>query len=1217
MKFRNIVLAVLISTLVLAGIAQAKVYAATQKELGIKSRRESGYGYQANNKNIWKIVEYNNSTYTYNDAYYCIKGGKGFGSSTFIQNRVYNLSYNLKKISTIPNTIRPILPSDEQKTFTFGGGTYTYSDYNAVLWILDNMYLPKDTNASTLKTELLSKVFTGLDQSNIKLTDDDIEVVQQIALWYFTNIDSTNTEEYAYHMETLPELQLTTQEGGLGPFDLTLGDLDSTWERQNQAEALYEYLINTARMQAEAYGVGADRTTVVVPAELATTTPTVEIKKGKMIVGPYRVNQVSTNYTIAGELTDQNGAVLQYKLLDQNKQAVLDTVTLKDLANQNFYLQIDDNKNITNLKFDTIIKYNDTETTFWTIGGSELLEQPVVEVKKVERTIPKEINTTVDRKEFDLALRKFITSINGVNVNRVPEVNLSGLATGTTAIYEHSKMPLSVSAGDIVKYKIRIYNEGELSGYAEEISDYIPEGLGFIIGYNMNSDNAWVVSSEQNIQTVKLTTIANATGNVNLSDFDGVTDLSKVEVVVGKAKITTDKLKYDELDTKKEHLINAYNDEQKVLSYKDVEVACVVLGNLDSNTDLKNIAEISNAVDEYGDVIEDRDSTPDNIDIATYPQNTNVQDDDDFENLVTKDFDLALRKFITKVGDKEITDRKPIPTINDKTGAITYNHPKDVVQVKNGDLVTYTIRVYNEGSLSGYATEVRDTLPDGLEFVQENETNKQYKWTISLDDSKTIVTNYLSKSSGTANLISAFDKGTMTTPDYKELKVVCKVNVPDNSSKILTNTAEIKQDSNGLGGDVVDKDSTPGNNIPGEDDIDTEKVQIVIFDLSLKKFITQVNDENITDREPKVTIDDLGNLNYTHKKDPIKVQNKDIVVYTIRVYNEGNIDGYAEEIKDDVPAGLAFLADNEINKEYKWKLDENGAIRTDYLSSKNSEDNELKAFDKENTPSYRDVKVAFKVDETTIPKDRKIVNTAEISDDSNEYNVPDEDSTPDNGKSTEDDIDKEYLTVKYFDLALLKYVTQIVIEEDGQTRVVETGHTGLENPEPLVKVEVNKKKIKTTKVSFIFTIKVTNEGEIAGYAKELIDRVPEGLEFVAEDNPSWSVKKDGSIVTRQLENTLLNPGESATAQITLRWINGEDNLGEKTNVAEINEDYNDADSKDIDSTPGNNVSDEDDIDDAGVILSIKTGIEKSYISVAAISLMIIGGGTFFIRRHII
>ena len=68
--------------------------------------------------------------------------------------------------------------------------------------------------------------------------------------------------------------------------------------------------------------------------------------------------------------------------------------------------------------------------------------------------------------------------------------------------------------------------------------------------------------------------------------------------------------------------------------------------------------------------------------------------------------------------------------------------------------------------------------------------------------------------------------------------------------------------------------------------------------------------------------------------------------------------------------------------------------------------------------------------------------------------------------------------------------------------------------------------------------------------KEISDYIPEGLKFVKEDNPEWE-EVDGKVVTTQLENTLLQPGESAIVEITLTWINDKNNLGLKVNVAEI------------------------------------------------------------------
>ena len=179
-----------------------------------------------------------------------------------------------------------------------------------------------------------------------------------------------------------------------------------------------------------------------------------------------------------------------------------------------------------------------------------------------------------------------------------------------------------------------------------------------------------------------------------------------------------------------------------------------------------------------------------------------------------------------------------------------------------------------------------------------------------------------------------------------------------------------------------------------------------------------------------------------------------------------------------------------------------------------------------------------------------------------------------------------------------------------------TGNT-FDKQETIPKVEIHKKKINSTTVKFVFKIRVMNEGTIPGYATEIRDHVPEGLKFYAEDNKDWTQEQDGTVVTNALAKTLLNPGESATVDITLRWVNGNDNFNLKTNWAEISEDYNEYDALDIDSTPDNHIQAEDDMDDSAVILSIKTGVAKTYFGITTIVLTILGTGIYFIKRYVL
>ena len=410
------------------------------------------------------------------------------------------------------------------------------------------------------------------------------------------------------------------------------------------------------------------------------------------------------------------------------------------------------------------------------------------------------------------------------------------------------------------------------------------------------------------------------------------------------------------------------------------------------------------------------------------------------------------------------------------------------------------------------------------------------------------------------------------------------------------------------------------------------------FDLALRKFITGVNDKEVTSRIPVFKIDEKGNYVYNHDKEPVLVANSNIVTYTLRVYNEGEVAGYAKEIKDNIPNGLEFMPDNELNKEYRWiMLDKYGKetdnvadskyITTDYLSKeqeKTAGSNLLKPFDEKayeagsiKEPDYKEVKVSFKVNMPD-KSEEIIINKAEISDevDENENKVTDKDSTPNEWIDGEDDQDIEKIKIQYFDLALRKWVTKAIVTENGVETVHETGHKAEDDPEAVVKVDLKKSDINKVTVKFEYKIRIENQGKIAGYAKEISDYIPEGLKFVKEDNPLWE-EVEGKVVTDQLKDTLLEPGETAEVSILLTWINREDNMGLKVNVAEISKDYNEYGTPDIDSTPNNKVPGEDDIDDAPVMLTVTTGEEPVYVILTISILGILAVGLVGVKKFVL
>ena len=1421
--------------------------------LGIELYRSSGYGYKQGDLPIYKIATYK-STDTTNKipdksrTIYCIKGGIGFGSDdaeTGYQEKIvtYTKKYDLKNPSAIPSPYKDVLPTGE--------------NYNKLMWVLDHLYImPENTqeDSTQARTAFLNGAIP--DELYDTMIDDDIDTIQQLAVWNFTNPDANDR----FHIESAG-LKIA-KEGEA--FD-SLFNIDR--DRFNATKALLSYYVKNADANYSSPVIASDAKPITIQDNSDGKIQTIG---DNYVAGPYIINkQLDIDYDVTATYND--GTITPtIGIKNSNGNIEATNKTIKELEGQEFYLMVPTSSNITQLKMQINGSYKVRKAWYLSAENPEV-EQPVVLVNEDTQYFEDVVAARLEEKKtFDLSLRKFITEINGQKIeelgltSRVPNVEgLEELKNGTanTAIYKQLKTPVKVDIGDIVTYTIRVYNEGELAGYATEITDYLPDQLEYILDDEINLKYGWKYDTE-NTHRLKTNYLSNA---------DGTTS-----------------------ETPEENKLAAFDGTK--LDYKDVQIRCKVVSTANMPKKITNIAEITGCKDEEGNVITspatgERDSSVKNVqipaDLQSYKdQEINRQDpidpdyipgqedDDDFEKLLLKEFDLSLKKFITKVNDTEITNRAPQVDVTPLKGTGTtakYTYQispeKNPVVVENSDIVEYTIRIYNEGETNGYAEVVRDDIPTGLEFLPENATNIEYRWkmydadgneTTDVSKATTITTDYLSEAqedaTGRNNLLKAFEmtkttldyrdvkvafkviepnsskntivnhaqiaedtgddrdstpnvwnegeddqdieqirlkdfdlalrkfvtkinskeitdripqvdlstlKGNGTTAtynhskkplsayvgdvveytirvynegdsegyateitdylpkqlefikdnqtnitnnwkmydangnetqnvsdavtiksdklkdekipafdgdtlSYKEVKVVCKVVATDNMPKKITNIAEISKCENSNRIEVKglasgdERDSNPNqvtvptgtelenykdseinkDYVPGqEDDDDFEKLLLEEFDLSLRKFITAVNDTQIKDREPKVDVTPLKDgsgttAKYEHSKEPVLVSNGNIVEYTIRVYNEGSVAGYAQEVKDDIPEGLEFLPENETNTKYRWvMLDKDGmettkvedaqSIVTDYLSieqEKTAGENLIKAFDPTtmDTLDYKDVKVAFKVVEPAT-SDRIVINKAQISEecDEDENDVKDRDSTPDEWIEGEDDQDIEKVKVQYFDLSLRKWVTQSIVIEDGQEKVTETGHTAEDDPEAAAKVDLKKSKINNVIVKFRFKIRVKNEGTIAGYVKEIKDYIPDGLKFLEEDNPLWKKVDEKTITTDQCKDVLLKPGDTTEVEVLLTWINSEDNMGVMDNWAEISKDYNEYGSPDIDSTPDNNKKGEDDIDDAPVMVTVQTGEVARYTGIAIVVLTILTTGVVLIKKYVL
>ena len=366
-------IAVSIIVMLLALAMGTSVFAATNPvTFGLSEyRRETNgkqYGYRINNgnKRVWKVIVYENdgTTMNFDNTIYCLKAEKGFYTAT--PNSFKQTYDKMVDFADKSNLVPAIFENDDY--------------YYAATWILDHAYIPyyaksgdsvevqaqKTEQAAQDREDLLNA--SGMSDSlKQELTDDDIDVVQQMALWYFTNTKANENADI-YHVDYAgePSFQpVAIAEKGVGSYT-TIEDVNQT--RADAMEKLYQYIVSTAKSTENIEYYRTHNGRVEEPITLdATVNPTVELDGSNYIVGPYKINKNNDlPFELNAKFTDQNETDLngKYTLLNSNKQAVSQGTTIKDLVGQSFYISIPSSNidDITKIKFSYII-----EKAWWSL----------------------------------------------------------------------------------------------------------------------------------------------------------------------------------------------------------------------------------------------------------------------------------------------------------------------------------------------------------------------------------------------------------------------------------------------------------------------------------------------------------------------------------------------------------------------------------------------------------------------------------------------------------------------------------------------------------------------------------------------------------------------------------------------------------------------------------------------------------------------------------
>ena len=588
---------------------------------------------------------------------------------------------------------------------------------------------------------------------------------------------------------------------------------------------------------------------------------------------------------------------------------------------------------------------------------------------------------------------------------------------------------------------------------------------------------------------------------------------------------------------------------------------------------------------------------------------------------------------------------------------------------KEGDEVVYRAYIYNvKESLDAKNIVVTCKIPDELEYINakymetyDNDYNKvtydQETKTVNWEINKIVAKGYK------GILLNCKVKGKETSFN-NQISAVCTQSTGISYSNQVTRYIEKAQIEVTHTSDITNEYVNVGDkisyyiNIKNTGTAKVEEINILdtlpngLTDVLLSYKTDSIQKENIASEnesislsgfslEPQETMkvainakidklsdDAKGTINLTNKisvkannieeitkeithKIKVKEQAKDDEDKKIEISGVAWLDTSRDGIRDDNEELLKNIEVTLITKEEAkvvktTKTDKKGAYtfkdveRGEYLV--------VFAFD---TTKYEITKYQVKdvnegknsdaaLQQTTFLSDGKtiegaVTNTLKVED-SNLYNI-----------------DIGLLESMKFDLSLTKTISKVTKQNDEGIKTYD--YTGKEKT--LAKIEIPSRQVNKTTIIIEYTIKVTNEGNIPGYAKQIVDYLPNDLKFSSELNKEWYRATDGSLYTKSLADTIINPGETKEIKLIVTKTTNEKNLGTTNNSAEISESYNDYGIQDIDSTAGNKIAKEDDYGSADILISLNTGTIIMYIGLITSMIAIIGVGAYMIKKKVL
>lgn len=498
--------------------------------------------------------------------------------------------------------------------------------------------------------------------------------------------------------------------------------------------------------------------------------------------------------------------------------------------------------------------------------------------------------------------------------------------------------------------------------------------------------------------------------------------------------------------------------------------------------------------------------------------------------------------------------------------------------VKTGDKLTYTIVAKNEGSIKD-----RITIKD---FVPEAAVVKKASYKIG--------------------------NATTDVENIEDNKVIVIAELDPDEQVVLTIETEIDESKTGRE-TITNYATVSGERAPQEVKTKeiTHKLQANIKQEEPKQEDNK-EDENKQDNKEDNKQDNTQKEDEAKQKIPGTAEVKEII--SGKVWLDANKNGTRESSEKTLSGIPVYLVDvktgDYVKDDNGNKLEAKTNDKGEYTFSGITDGKYVVIFKFDNV-KYRNTEYRVK---TATEMTNSDIITSKLSSVNDNINYGVTDTLVLKGKSLEN-IDAGLIENEVFDLTLNKYITKATVQNAAGTVVKQY------NKEQLAKLEIDAKNLVGSTVLVEYTIEVTNNGEIAGYANELIDYIPVDLTFSSEMNKDWYISTDGNLHTQALSKQLIEPGKSVSTKLTLVKTMTENNTGLTLNKAEIIKSSNELAIPDKDvntksgSTSNANGTTQSKPNEAELIVSVRTGVEYTVGIIVAIIALTATGIVIYTKKR--